>query len=230
MIVVPTPSAGLSLPKKPGVPSLSTNPSSTPRKLEPIILLSPSASSPIRLSNIRSFLQDGVYVPPDHPTLASSSTTNIQNVLRHMRLNDSATAHTAGGVPGGDGSGSTSTPSGRPTRFILVDSTTNFRPDYWQRLVAVFTTGQSWQFKTYKWSNPPELFRHAAGVYVGMGGEHVPSQITEWGRGVNTFEVARWDEKKGVEGAGRWRDREVVENIWAVIEENMRAKGWGNVR
>jgi parafibromin len=145
-----------------------------------------------------------------------------------MRLNDSTPAGTAGGPSGG--SSSTPDSSQRLMRFILADSTINFKPDYWQRLVAVFTTGQSWQFKTYKWSNPPELFRHAAGIYVGMTGEYVPNQITEWGRGVNTFEVARWDEKKGVDGAGRWRDREIVENIWAIIEENMRAKGWGNPR
>lgn len=28
------------------------------------------------------------------------------------------------------------------------------------RVVAVFTTGQLWQFKQYKWHDPKELFRH----------------------------------------------------------------------
>lgn len=212
--VVPAPSAGLALPKKPGVSS-----SSSSRRPDPIILLSPSASSPIRLSNIKSFLQDGVFVPPDHPTLASGTTSNIHIITRPMRLGDAA--H-------GGGSSSSSQGPRKPTRFILVDSTTNFKPDYWQRLVAVFTTGQTWQFKSYKWSNPPELFRHAVGIYVGIRGEEIPEQVKKWGRGVNTFVLERWDEKGGIHGAGRWRDREVVEGIWAVIEESMRAKGWGN--
>ncbi|KAL1969937.1 hypothetical protein VTN77DRAFT_7447 [Rasamsonia byssochlamydoides] len=218
-VVVPAPSAGLALPKKPGVSSSSS------RRPDPIILLSPSASSPIRLSNIKSFLQDGVFVPPDHPTLASGTTSNIHIITRAMRLGDASQAGVTGG-PGGASSQSLTAPR-KPMRFILVDSTANFKPDYWQRLVAVFTTGQTWQFKSYKWSNPPELFRHAVGIYVGLRGEEVPEQVKKWGRGVNTFVLERWDEKGGVHGAGRWRDREVVEGIWAVIEESMRAKGWG---
>lgn len=146
----------------------------------------------------------------------------MQIITRQVRV-----AGPSGGSQGpSSGSGAAASGSRRPTRFILADSTANFKPDYWQRLVAVFTTGQAWQFKTYKWSNPPELFRHAAGIYVGMSGEHVPNQIKDWGRGVSTFTLARWDDKKGVDGAGRWLDREIVEHIWDVIENNMKAKGW----
>jgi parafibromin len=145
----------------------------------------------------------------------------MQIITRQTRIGNAA-----GSQGGSGGAGGAAPTSRRPTRFILADSTANFKPDYWQRLVAVFTTGQAWQFKTYKWSNPPELFRHAAGIYVGMSGEHVPNQIKEWGRGVSTFTLSRWDEKKGVDGAGRWLDREIVEHIWDVIENNMKAKGW----
>ncbi|OKL57350.1 hypothetical protein UA08_07545 [Talaromyces atroroseus] len=223
-IIVPAPSAGLALPKKPSSSSGSS------RRPDPIILLSPSASSPIRLSNIKTFLQDGVFVPPDHPTLATHTTSNIHIITRHLNLtNDgSATGSSKPDPKLPSSSTSSSSSSRRPTRFILADSTANFKPDYWQRLVAVFTTGQAWQFKTYKWTTPPDLFRHAAGIYVGMAGEHVPNQIKDWGRGVSTFTLARWDEKKGVEGAGRWLDREIVEHIWDVIENNMKAKGWMN--
>lgn len=115
----------------------------------------------------------------------------------------------------------------RLTRFVVVDSTANFKPEYWQRLVAVFTTGQTWQFKTYKWSSPPELFKHATGIYVGWRGEDIPREVKGWGRGVRSFAVERWDEKGGAQGAGRWRDREVVEGIWTAIEEGMRQRGWG---
>lgn len=220
MPVVPTPSAGLPLAKKPG--------SSSSRRPDPIILLSPSASSPIRLSNIKSFLQDGVFVPPDHPTLASDTKTNILYIMRETKLVPS-TSSSSSTKPG---STSTSTPgsssSRKPTRFIFVDNPSNFQPDYWQRLVAVFTTGQAWQFKNYKWSHPPELFKHAVGIHVSMAGDTIPETIKEWGRGVVSFTIARWDEKKGVEGAGRWQDREVVQGIWSTIEARMRAMGWGS--
>ncbi|KAL4917261.1 RNA pol II accessory factor, Cdc73 family-domain-containing protein [Aspergillus aurantiobrunneus] len=207
--VVPTPSAGLSQPRK-----------SSSKTQDPIILLSPSASSVIRMSNVRSFLGEGVFVPPDHPTLAMpSASSNILYIHRPLGISDPSSSSRAVGSQG---------QSRKPTRFILVDSTANFKPDYWQRLVAVFTTGQTWQFKSYKWSSPPELFKHASGIYVGWRGEDIPREVRGWGRGVRSFSVERWDEKGGVNGAGRWRDREVVEGIWTAIEEGMKLRGWGS--
>ncbi|OGM41223.1 pol II transcription elongation factor subunit Cdc73 [Aspergillus bombycis] len=207
--LIPAPSAGLPQPRK-----------GSSKTQDPIILLSPSASSLIRMSNVRSFLQDGVFVPPDHPTLSMPS-SNILYISRPLRIlsDPSNTTSRAAG---------SQTATRKPTRFILVDSTANFRPDYWNRLVAVFTTGQTWQFKSYKWSSPPELFKHASGIHVGWRGEGVPREVRGWGRGVQSFSVERWDEKGGVNGAGRWRDREVVEGIWTAIEEGMKQRGWGN--
>ncbi|KAL4871801.1 hypothetical protein BDV12DRAFT_163141, partial [Aspergillus spectabilis] len=207
--MVPAPSAGLSQPRK-----------GTSKTQDPIILLSPSASSLIRMSNVRSFLGDGVFVPPDHPTLAMpSASNNIQYIHRPLGISDSSSSSRVVSSQGH---------SRKPTRFILVDSTANFKPDYWQRLVAVFTTGQTWQFKSYKWSSPPELFKHATGVYVGWRGEDTPRDVRGWGRGVRSFSVERWDDKGGVQGTGRWRDREVVEGIWTAIEEGMKLRGWGS--
>ncbi|OQD75305.1 hypothetical protein PENDEC_c007G01758 [Penicillium decumbens] len=211
--MVPAPSAGLSMPS-------SRKSNSRP---DPIILLSPSASSLIRMSNIKSFLQDGVFVPPDHPTLSMSTEANFMELKRPLRIKADPTnpnAAAIGSSTGGRGP--------KPTKFILVDGTTNFKPEYWSRLVAVFTTGQTWQFKSYKWSSPPELFKHATGIYVGWRGEEVPPQVKGWGRGVESFAVERWDEKNGVNGGGRWRDREIVEGIWTAIEEGMRLRGWGS--
>ncbi|KAL4777856.1 RNA pol II accessory factor, Cdc73 family-domain-containing protein [Aspergillus nidulans var. acristatus] len=210
--MIPAPSAGLSQPRK-----------GTSKTQDPIILLSPSASSLIRMSNVRSFLGDGVFVPPDHPTLAmsNSAASNILYIHRPLGISDPSSSSSRA-------LGSQGHHARKPTRFILVDSTANFKPDYWQRLVAVFTTGQTWQFKSYKWSSPPELFKHAPGIYVGWRGEDIPREVRGWGRGVRSFSVERWDEKGGVNGSGRWRDREVVEGIWTAIEEGMKLRGWGS--
>ena len=177
------------------------------RRPDPIILLSPSASSLLRMSNIRSFLDDGTYIPADS-TLAGSSGTSA-NILHVSRL-----------LP-------TIDPQ-RPFRFILVDTPEQFKPDYWARVVAVFTTGQTWQFKSYKWQSAPELFRHALGIYVGWRDEEVPSTVRGWGRGVVSTGVEKWNPQQGVNG--RWRDREVVEGIWDHVEESMRRAGWSKDR
>ncbi|OCL13627.1 CDC73-domain-containing protein [Glonium stellatum] len=172
------------------------------RRLEPIILLSPSASSLLRMSNIKSFLDSGVYIPANS---AEASTTSV-NLLHISRT-----------LPSIDAS--------RPLRFILVDTPDQFKPDYWSRVVAVFTTGQTWQFKGYKWTQPTELFSHVLGVYVGWQGEEPPPVVKGWGRGVISVKVDKWNSVQG--SAGRWRDREVVEQVWGSIEESMRARGWG---
>jgi parafibromin len=163
--------------------------------MEPIILLSPSASSLLRMSNIKSFLDGGIYTDAD--------STAGSNLLQISRL-----------LPSIDPQ--------RPLRFILVDSPDQFKPDYWSRVVAVFTTGQQWQFKSYKWQNPPELFSHTLGLYIGWRGEQVPQAVKAWGRGVMTMQIEKYHAAQGAQG--RWRDREVVEAIWTSIEESMRSK------
>ena len=149
------------------------------------------------MTNIKSFLVDGLYQPPD----TSSSNTNILHISRTL---PSISSH--------------------PLRFILVDTPDQFKPDYWGRVVAIFTTGQAWQFKSYKWQQPAELFSHALGVYVGWRGEEVPTTVKGWGRQVVSVQVDKWNPSQGTKG--RWRDREVVEGVWGKIEESMRARGW----
>jgi len=105
-----------------------------------------------------------------------------------------------------------------PIRFIVVDSPEKFKPDYWERVVAVFTTGQEWQFRTYKWSNPVDLFREVRGFYVGWEGERPPDVVRRWGTGVQCFAVDR---------GRRFRDREVCEKFWEGVQGWMRLKGWG---
>lgn len=158
------------------------------------------------MSNIKSFLEVGTYIPADSAGAALGGSSSSATILHIQRL-----------IPSID--------PNRPIRFILVDTPEQFRPDYWNRVVAVFTTGQTWQFKGYKWQDAPELFRNVLGVFVGWRGENVPPTVKGWGRGVMATQVDKWNPQLGKEG--RWRDREVVEGIWGAIEEGMKSKGWG---
>lgn len=171
------------------------------RRPDPIILLSPSASSLLRMSNAKAFLEGGRYTPPDH-----NNAPSMQRVMRPVKDIDS---------------------SGRPWQFVLVEGIEQFKPEYWNRVVAVFTTGQTWQFKSYKWSNPAELFKHVQGVFLGWRGEQPPEAVRSFGHKVLTCSIEKWRDP-GAPGAeqSRWRDREVVESIWKAVEANMRAKGW----
>ncbi|KAA8904880.1 RNA pol II accessory factor, Cdc73 family-domain-containing protein [Sphaerosporella brunnea] len=163
-----------------------------PRRQDPIILLSPSASSLLTMANIKSFLEDGVFVSP------STAIEAPPNFLRVSRL-----------LPGIHPT--------IPIRFDVVDSAEKFKPEYWDKVVAVFTTGQEWQFKGYKWSNPVELFREVKGFYVGWDGDQVAESVKRWGTGVNVLQVER---------GRRFRDRELCEKFWEAVERQLKAKGW----
>jgi parafibromin len=197
-------------PPKPTNPAAGTNSVNLPHnprkprvRQEPLILLSPSASALLRISNAPQFLENGVFTPPEG---TDSKLLYIQRLMPSI--------------------------SAQPLRFLLAESLDSLKPDDWARLVAVFTTGQLWQFKSYKWSNPTELFSRALGVYVGWSGEGIPDAVKGWGRAVKCVSVEKWTPGHAAavksEGAvtSRWRDREVVESIWVAIEQSMRAKGW----
>lgn len=179
-------------------PSLALNQKAPSRRPDPIILLSPSASSLLRLSNARSFLEDGKFAPAE----AGDSTATMLHVQRTIRAVD----------------------PNRPVRFILVEGSEQFKPEYWNRVVAVFTTGQTWQFKNYKWSDANELFKHTLGIYVGWRGDQPPDNISGWGHRVLSTGVDRWHGEG--HDSSRFRDKEIVEQIWKSIEANMRSRGW----
>ncbi|KAF3906397.1 Parafibromin [Dactylellina cionopaga] len=182
------------LPPRPGSKPQSSKPpvSGKPRPRHPIIILSPSTSALLRMSNIKKFLEEGEFTPP---SMSASDALNMVYINRRL-------------------------PSVNPqhdTRFVIVDSPDHFPPDEWSRVVAVFTTGQLWQFKSYKWGTPQDLFSHVKGFYVGWSGEVPPGTVASWG---NVQMV-------NVEKNRRFKDREIMEGLWDGIETWMVKKGWG---
>ncbi|KAK3318510.1 RNA pol II accessory factor, Cdc73 family-domain-containing protein [Apodospora peruviana] len=199
----------------PAATSIANNPAlalnqKPQRRPDPIVLLSPSASALLRLSNVKSFLEGGRYTPPDH-----NSAVSMLHISRLMKDID----------------------PNRPMRFILVESSEQFKPEYWNRVVAVFTTGQAWQFKKFPWTDPNELFRHVLGIYLGWRDEPLPEVIRSFGHRVLACQIGKHT-GGGAGGAqsvpaansqadnSRYRDREVMETMWKAIEVNMRTKGW----
>lgn len=157
---------------------------------DPIILLSPSPSSLLNMGNVQSFLESGIYTP----TLKSSNSPNLLRVTRNSKI------------------------IGPKTRFVVVDSVDHFKPDYWDRVVAVFVTGQSWQLRSYKWQDPNTLFHHVLGFGLVYRTDPVPELLKKWNVKIEPLERT-----------ARFRDREVVERIWERIEAHMIARGWPSV-
>ncbi|ANB15219.1 Cdc73p [Sugiyamaella lignohabitans] len=153
---------------------------------DPIILISPSASSLLNMSNVKEFLETGTF----SPVMSSSGAADLIRISRH-----SAKIGT--------------------TRFVVVNSVEKFKPEYWDRVVAVFVTGQAWQFKSYRWSDPNALFQKVLGFALVFRGDPLPPSLTQWNVKVETLDRSQ-----------RFRDREASERIWDRIEQSMIARGW----
>lgn len=183
----------------------TSTPTSTGKNRDPIILLSPSASSLITMHNVKTFLEDGKFIPP---TIAAKEAGGGRGPeLLHI-------SHKSPRL------------GGKSIRYVVVEGTEKFKPDYWDRVVCVFTTGllplfitvltvgQVWQFREYLYSQPRTLFQHAYGVFVAYSTDPPNPVQKEWN--VTTIKV---------EPNKRHTDREVVRGFWDGLEKWMEMRG-----
>jgi hypothetical protein len=107
----------------------------------PIIIVPSALTSVITLHNAFSILSKGLFLPSVATGAASAAGAQQQSLFieRASFLDESKTV-----------------------KFEVVDSTAHFKPDDWDRVVAVFVTGQAWQFQSWKWTEPTALFSNGA--------------------------------------------------------------------
>lgn len=156
------------------------------KNMEPIIIISPSPSSIINMSNAKAFFEEGRF----EPTVKSSSAPNLLRITKNLK-------------------------SLGTVRFVVVDSTDMFKPHYWDRVVAVFVTGQLWQFRSYKWTDPNLLFQHVLGFALVYKGDQIPSTTRHWNAQIEQLDRSH-----------RFRDREIAQRLWERIESAMILRGW----
>lgn len=158
------------------------------QKGAPVILLSPASSALIQMSNIKTFLENGVFQPPE---VAHSRGSNLVFVRKTL-------------------------PTLGDQKFLVVNLTDFFtKPDYWERVVAIFTSGQQWQFKNYQEKNPEVLFQKYKGYHVTYEGDVVNKNIDKW-----NVETIRLDRNR------RFNDKEISEQFWASLERAMIYRGY----
>lgn len=171
--------------------SKSTTSSGVTTKKQPIIIVSPATTALLSLTNIKQFLEEGKFVEPS----LQRADNNVVTVNR---------------------------PSDRfvePAHSIMVvDNVDLFtKPEYWDRVIAIFTTGQAWQFSKYKYSKPEVLFQKYPGFYMSYQGDIVPKQIHDWN--VSVVSVDR--------GEKRFRDKMIVKDLWMQIDKILLARNYG---
>lgn len=160
------------------------------QRKDPIILIPSATSSILTMSNIKQFLQDSNYINPRELSI-SMGTDLITIEKKFNKIN-------------------------RPIKFIVVNNTRMFtKPEYWDRVVAVFTTGHEWQFNNYQWSKPQDLFKRCKGYYFHFNTDEVPKNVKQWN--VEPIPV-----DKNV----RFRDLEIVRSFWLSLESELISRGF----
>lgn len=164
--------------------------SKTVLRKDPIILIPSATSSILTLSNIKDFLEHSKYTNPREVEI-----TNENNLVTIEKKFERLS---------------------RPIRFLIVNNTRMFtKPEYWDRVVAVFTTGHAWQFNNYQWNTPQELFKHCRGYYFHFNADEVPQNVQQW----NVERIA-------LDKHQRFKDVEVVRYFWTNLEKELLAKGY----
>lgn len=72
------------------------------------------------MHNVKAFLEEGRFVPPSVAAREAGGGRGPELLHISHRSNRSA---------------------GRAVRYVVVEGTEKFKPDYWDRVVCVFTTG-----------------------------------------------------------------------------------------
>lgn len=157
---------------------------------DPIILIPSAASSIITVANIKQFLLESHYINPREISVSlKDDLVTIEKKFDKIH---------------------------KPIRFLVVNNTRMFtKPEYWDRVVAVFTTGHVWQFNNYQWNTPQELFQHCKGYYFYFNGEEVPQHVQQWN--VQRVELDR---------NRRFKDVEIVRYFWNSLEQELLNRGF----
>ncbi|PAV23389.1 RNA polymerase II-associated [Pyrrhoderma noxium] len=168
------------------------------RHMSPIIIISSSPTSLVTMYNVRKFLQESVFEDPSE----ARSRANAEGNTRPEDVIPIYRTHTHI-----DPSGQERKTQARYYVVDGVDALAKFGADAWDRVVCVLTTGQAWQFKPYKWSEPKTLFHHVKGFYVSWANDPQNVKIKDW----NVTELK-------IDQHRRHIDKSVVASFWKSLD------------
>ncbi|KAL7424950.1 accessory factor associated with RNA polymerase II [Cryptotrichosporon argae] len=159
----------------------------------PIIMISSSPTALVTMWNVRKFLEQGIFEPTDvaRANEAAQGNTRAEDVVQIIRKRSG---------PNGEVS----------SKYYVVDGVEalqKFGNDAWDRVLCVVTTGQAWQFKPYRFSDPKVLFRNVKGVYFQWHNEPSNPAVREWN--VTNLRIDR---------AKRHTDRQIVADFWRLLD------------
>jgi parafibromin len=139
-----------------GEGAAATPASSTgPIKHYPTIIVPSAMTSTITMLNVQDFLIKGEFITVEDKR--KTSTQRARELFLPRKIDDNHTIV-----------------------YRVLDDPTKLKDAEWNHVVAVFATGQSWQFKGWKYPTPVSLFQNVLGVHVCLDSAAVDANIQSW--------------------------------------------------
>jgi parafibromin len=142
-------------PKDQAIPSASFQQSSiqkdNPSKT-PIIIVPNGMTSSITMLNAKEFLENGVF-----KSSLAVNTKKPKIEILNRKISQDLTC-----------------------QYKLLDDASKLSNDEWDRVVAVFVSGQLWQFAQWKHNNPVDLFQNVLGVHLMFDDRNPDPIIQSW--------------------------------------------------
>jgi len=188
------------------VPHNKSKPSSS-RVGVPIIIVPNSRTGVISSINIVDFLSNFTYIPIEQKLSEGAKRISGEILIKRDRSTLSSRVSL----------NSHSTQSLQPIEYKVFDDPRHLRDEDWSRVVAVFALGEEWQFKSWKWSKPAELFQHVLGVHVTLDDRSMEDKV---GRTVLSWNcrVLKVNKTK------RHLDAGCVNEFWGLLDDFVRLR------
>ncbi|KAG2225495.1 hypothetical protein INT45_010322 [Circinella minor] len=149
----------------------------------PLIIVPAAPTAKFTLFNIKQFLEESNFV--DAQQLRAQGMKKPDRVTVERRRRD-----------------------GQLAVYHVVDSVANFKQSDWDRVCCVFTGGQAWQFKGWKYEKPVDLFSHVKGVYPKWSDEKITGPVADWA--VSPVNIHRHK---------RHHDKACVSQFWDTLDK-----------
>lgn len=102
-------------------------------------------------------------------------------------------------------------PDGSTVPYRVIDDPRKLRDEEWDRIVAVFVQGPSWQFKGWKYNqNPTEIFTRICAFHLKFDEQPLDKNISGW-----SVKILSLSQQK------RHLDRAVLHAFWDKLDTYM---------
>ena len=153
----------------------------------PIIIVPSAITSLITTLNVTDFLQKSNYISIEQKQKEGSVRESSVYLQRKMEGTDR-----------------------KYFTYMITDNPAKFTSNEWNRVVAVFVTGQAWQFKGWPegYSDPVKLFQKVSGVHLTWDDRPMNTTVSSW-----NCKILKINQFK------RHLDAGAVNEFWAALDK-----------